>query len=467
MKRRLLFWSLLLALTGWLGWSGSDRPVAATPNHLGYGFNLADLDYPLLQNMGFDWGKVFGPPGGQQPVNILVRVDANITDFNNLGAFANDVRQMANSSGAFIEAYEIGNEPNLDASYGWAAPPVAADYVTVLCTAYNEIKAVDSEAIVVSAGLAPTGRVSGNWGGHAGHNGLYQDEREFLKAFFDAGGGDCADAIGYHPYGFSADFDAAPDVPDSDPARNCTNGFCFRGTEKIYEIMVANGHGNKKVWATEYGWITQPPDHCMSDPGWQGRAWQIVSEQKQADNLRGSFEYAHEHWPWMGAMFIFNLNFNTVGWYPECEQMRFYGVEGRPAENALRTMPKYPANYGPGLDFGPGAFAWMLTSAELPQSQTYQLRLANDGWQATSYTVTADNGGTIVPTIQNGGGMLQPTESATVAVTISSGDRPVGTYGGNVIITANGVEGSPFTLPITIEVVEQIERLFLPIIGQP
>ena len=113
--------------------------------------------------------------------------------------------------------------------------------MTVLCTAYNEIKAVDSEAIVVSAGLAPTGRVTGNWGGHAGHNGLYQDEREFLKEFFDAGGGNCTDAIGYHPYGFSADYDVAPDVPDANPARNCTNGFCFRGTEKIYEIMVQRG----------------------------------------------------------------------------------------------------------------------------------------------------------------------------------------------------------------------------------
>ena len=86
-----------------------------------------------------------------------------------------------------------------------------------------------------------------------------------------AGGGACLDAVGYHPYGFLADYDVAPDVvnPGVDPLtdpRACPNGFCFRGAEKIYEIMQQQGLGDKKVWATEFGWITRPPDECLSDP---------------------------------------------------------------------------------------------------------------------------------------------------------------------------------------------------------
>ena len=48
----------------------------------------------------------------------------------------------------------------------------------------------------------------------------------------------------------------------TDP-RNCDQGFCFRGAEKIYEIMQQQGLGDKKVWATEFGWITQPPDRLF------------------------------------------------------------------------------------------------------------------------------------------------------------------------------------------------------------
>ena len=172
-----------------------------------------------------------------------------------------------------------------------ARPPNAAAYKTLLCAAYTQIKLADPTAIVVSAGLAPTGRVQDTWQSahHTVTMARYQDDREFLKELIAAGGGACLDAVGYHPYGFSADYDAAPDVAIRPiPRRNCAcNGFCFRGAEKIYEIMQQHGLGDKKVWATEFGWITRPPDDCLGDPSWGGRAWQIVSDEKQAANLVG------------------------------------------------------------------------------------------------------------------------------------------------------------------------------------
>ena len=251
--------------------SQAEASMMSSSSTLGYGFNVADWDVPLLQEMGFNWIKVFNAPGSRLPVHVLLRVDAHAADMGNLGAYGAGLHALATAQAGYVDAYEIGNEPNLDASYGWATPPNAADYAALLCVAYANIKDADPQAKVISAGLAPTGRVQGNWNGHPGHNGLYQDEREFFLEFLAAGGGDCLDGVGYHPYGFSADYDAVPDVSSADPTQNCTNGFCFRGAEMLYGLMAAHGLGAKTMWATEFGWLVTPPDHCLSDGSWDGR----------------------------------------------------------------------------------------------------------------------------------------------------------------------------------------------------
>lgn len=441
---------------------GSAQPEAS----LGYGFNVAAWDTDLLQSLGFDWMKVFNAPGSRQPVNVLLRVGADASHLGNVTAFGNTLHQLAQSQKGFVEAYEIGNEPNLDASYGWTVSPNAADYVTLLCTAYTGIKSADPGAVVVSAGLAPTGRVSGNWNGHTGHNGQYQDEREFLKEMLAAGGGDCLDAVGYHPYGFSADFDATPDVPSGDPTQNCSNGFCFRGSEKIYQLMQERGLGNKTIWATEFGWIVQPPGECLSDPGWQGRAWQIVSESKQASNLVGAFQYAAAHWPWMEAMFIFNLNFNTAG-YPACEQMRFYGVQGRPAEAALRSMPKVTDPPVGELAISPAGLATMITVANQPYTQTSSFQVSNIGTDSFAFTITAQ-AASLAPIIVNGVGTLDPGATAESHVTVSVMGQPTGKYSATLHISATpGTIGIPLSLPIVVFVVDEINQAYLPTITKP
>ncbi|MFZ1395658.1 MAG: hypothetical protein WAS33_02115, partial [Candidatus Promineifilaceae bacterium] len=318
--------------------SVSTPATAVSP--FAYGANVAEWDVPRLNDMGFNWIKVFSGPGSRLPLKVLLRVEANASHLSSVSGFGSSVQSLAQQQKGFVDAYEIGNEPNLDASYGWGVSPDAADYATLLCEAYGRIKAVDPAAVVVSAGLAPTGRVPETWNGHAGHNGLFQDERIFMQEMLDAmqtiNGGPCFDVFGYHPYGYSADFDAAPDVASADPTQNCANGFCFRGVEKIYAILQANGLGDKQIFATEFGWIVEPPANCLSSPSWSGRAWQIVSEPKQADNLVGAYEYATTNYPWLSGMFIFNLNFNVAPWITDqCEQMRYYAVANRPAEAAL------------------------------------------------------------------------------------------------------------------------------------
>lgn len=459
----LLVVIITFALAGVLWWS---QPIQATSPHLGYGANVAEWDISLLNSMGFNWIKVFNAPGSDLPQNVLIRVDANYTHLGNVTAFGNSVQALAQNNGAYIDAYEIGNEVNLDASYGWGTSPIAADYKILLCEAYTRIKQADPTAIVVSAGLAPTGRVQGNWNGHAGHNGLYQDEREYLREMLDAGAGPCFDALGYHPYGYSADFDAAPDVSSSDPTQNCANGFCFRGVEKIYEIMDAEySLGNKQIWPTEFGWIVEPPSHCLSDPSWAGRLWQIVSLEKQASNLRGAFEYADANYPWMGAMFIFNLNFNMAPYYPECEQMRFYAVEGRPAQAALAAMPKNPAQLVPDLYVPVASVSFMIAAVAQPITLTFNLPVGNGGWGAMlQYTATVDSAAAVVPTLQNSTGSVLPGEIEMITGTIHNVARPLGQHTGTITITANpGTTNSPAITPVQVWVVNEVHQVYLPL----
>ncbi|NHZ72215.1 MAG: hypothetical protein GWP17_03910 [Aquificales bacterium] len=457
----LSFGLLFLLLTSLIGAEESQQNL----DDFGYGFNVDVWNVAKLQEMGFNWMKVFDGPGSRFPVNMFMRVKANASHYNNLSAFGDSMAQLAQSQKGYIDAYEIGNEPNLDASYGWTVSPNAAHYTAVLCEAYHRIKAVDPDAVVVSAGLAPTGRVQGNWDGHAGHNGLYQDEREFFKEFLAAGGGDCLDAVGYHPYGYSADYDAVPDVGSVDPDQNCTNGFCFRGVEKIYEIMVAEGYGDRMVWATEFGWIVEPPAHCLADGSWEGREWQIVTEAEQAANLAGAFEYATSNWPWMEAMFIFNLNFNFRSDLGECEQMRFYAIQDRPAEAALRDIPKVVTPKVGKLEAQGAQLTAVITSGQQPITVVSPIYVRNVGTAPFTFTMAAEPMAEIVPVILTPTAVITPDVVVTSQVTFGSNGRSPGIYTGTLIITTTEmVEGAPLNLPVSLFIFDEIHITYLPII---
>jgi hypothetical protein len=158
MKRRSFFRLLLvvgLAVVLLIGTVGV-WPALSANHHLGYGFNVAAWDTARLSSMGFNWIKVFEVPQVPLPQYVLLRV--NVTAATSLTDLHNDLTNKL----AFhnnIHAWEIGNEPNIDASYGWGAPPDAGAYKSMLCAAYTQIKAVDPDAIVVSAGLVPTRRI--------------------------------------------------------------------------------------------------------------------------------------------------------------------------------------------------------------------------------------------------------------------------------------------------------------------
>ncbi len=434
----------------------------------GYGLSVAWPAVSEVQAMGFNWIRVFDPPNTRHPVNVLLRVDINAGHLNDINGFGDSIQALAQSQKGYVNAYELGNEVNLDASYGWAAPPNAAQYATLLCEAYGRVKAVDPDVIVVSAGLAPVGRVSGNWHGHPGHNGAYQDDREYMKEFLDAGGGACFDVFGYHPFGYSADFDAPPDQWSADPTQNCTNGFCFRGLEKIYEILQSRGLGHKQIWGTEYGWLTMPPDQCTNDGSWDGRFWQIVSDEKQAENLMGSFLYAREHYPWIGALFIFNYNFNEAGWYGECEQMRYYSIKNRLAQTTLAEMPKIANPEVGELLVQPPSFTRILSPDQQPFSITIPFTIENEGdWRRTYEIEVGPN--TEVDLNLSGplNGNLYGRFSSNRTLQIETPIYPPGNYSNTIQITDTvpGLGSSDTqTIPINIFIWEETYQTHLPIV---
>jgi len=42
-----------------------------------------------------------------------------------------------------------------------------------------------------------------------------------------------------------------------------------------------------------------------------------------------AYLYAGSHYPWMGVMSFFNMDFATVYWYDYCEPVRWYSVAYR------------------------------------------------------------------------------------------------------------------------------------------
>lgn len=312
--------------------------IVATIPEFGYGVSDAVPDGSRAQALDFNWVKTYGALREPQPVNVLARYDVSARDHDVLIYFKSRFTGFVQGNSDYIDAYEIGNEPNLYSE--WGRTPNAGDYVDVLCIADSVIREHDPTAIVVTAGLATTGRIEGSWEWHQGHNGIVQDEREFLREMIEAHVDECTDVIGYHPMGFRADYNAEPDVDGGTEETDCSHGFCFRSAEKFREVMVDAGMGHKPIWGTETGWIVEPPTECTNDYSWYGRQWQIVSPTEQGANLVGAYQYARRNYPWMEALFTFNYNFNEADYYYPCEQMRFYSIAGMPAENWLRNMYK-------------------------------------------------------------------------------------------------------------------------------
>jgi hypothetical protein len=311
--------------------------------HLGYGIHLdpnVPVDPAIVDRLGMDWVKLYADH--QIPLfqnkRILYRQDIDLT--NDWEAFRRWMAERARflaSQG--VDAIEVHNEPNL--SLEWKGQiPNAAEYTTMLRNAYQAIKSVAPDMIVVSAGLAPT---------------ITTPDRkaitdiDYAREMLANGAGDWFDAFGYHPYGYNA-------PPEDAPAYGKLN---FRRAELIWDLLTQYGITDKQIWMTEFGWLRDPAEDGVScsesDPDFAGFAWLRVDGQTQADYIGRAFAYADRNWEWAGPMFLWNLNFSqraNDGSLPVCSHMRWFGLLKNgggttPAFDRVVAMPKRYSRYQP------------------------------------------------------------------------------------------------------------------------
>ncbi len=179
---------------------------------------------------------------------------------------------VAHYSPMGVQDYEIWNEMNL--STYWKANPSPAEYTTLLKATYPAIKAADSQATVVTGGMAPAPDAIQSI-----------SPLTFLTEMYQDGAGGYFDAVGDHPYSY-------PDIPQQPDAWNP-----FTYLPQMHALMAANGDGNKQIWYTEYGAPTGGP--------------KAVSESLQATMYTDAFQMART-WTWSGPIFAFDWQDDSI-----------------------------------------------------------------------------------------------------------------------------------------------------------
>ncbi|MFC7527330.1 cellulase family glycosylhydrolase [Actinoplanes sp. GCM10030250] len=166
-----------------------------------------------------------------------------------------------------VTEYEIGNEINLPHP-GWATSGAtyAKSYLTPCVTGLRKAQAeLGAKITIVFGSVAPT-----EWTGGT-------DPATFIKDAYANGAKGKFDAMGWHPYS------------GGDLARSSRN--VNDVSAQLYNLMVAQGDGDKKIWATEYGMPTG------------GDA--SVSEQTQVDYLNSVFDTWYAK-PFAGPLFWYS-----------------------------------------------------------------------------------------------------------------------------------------------------------------
>ncbi|MFV8052993.1 cellulase family glycosylhydrolase [Mycobacterium sp. 48b] len=212
-------------------------------------------------------------------------------------AYANFASAVATRYGSQISTYEIWNEPNGIVFY---APVSAASYTAVLKAAYTAIKLANPDATVLAGALGATKTI----------NGISVSPQQFLAQMYAAGAGGYFDALSYHPYHYTLPFSAGEGVTDSP----------LEQVRALYAIMAANGDGDLKIWATEYGTATTPG---------------IGNTQTEQAQLMQDFLAAWSRLSFAGPAFIYTAQDLKTGVLNAEANFGLFTSDGKPKQSAL------------------------------------------------------------------------------------------------------------------------------------
>jgi O-antigen ligase len=246
---------------------------------------------------GFRWIKQPVPWGqeGNLPalIDAATRLELNVvllldgdpgtgyappTDPQEMAAWAGTLAARYSSQ---VTYYQVWDEPNLGSHWG-GGPVNPADYVALLASAHEAIRAADPDAVIVAAALAPTLE--------SGRDNL--SDVEYLAQLYRLGADAYFDVVAGKPYGF----DSGPD--DRRVDKGVLN---FSRLILLREVMERNGDGDSALWAGNFGW------NALST-GWTGRPslWGQTDVATQAAHTRAAYQRAIDEWPWAGVLFLEN-----------------------------------------------------------------------------------------------------------------------------------------------------------------
>jgi hypothetical protein len=244
--------------------------------------------------------------------------------------YAEFVAQISDRYRGKVQAIEVWNEQNLWYKTGGKGRMDAAKYVQLLQAAYQAIKSVNQEMMVISGAISPAGDVGD----------LAVDDVEYLKQMYANGVKDSFDALGATPWGYNcpalADWRTVTATAASADAQHGTftnrhHSWCFLGTMEAYrEVMIANDDGDKPIAITGFGWAVA----ADAPSGYEFARDNTPAEQAQW--MVEAYQWAKNQ-GWVGPMILWNLDYSLT--IPGTE-LGYYSILNTSAYDALVKMPK-------------------------------------------------------------------------------------------------------------------------------
>ncbi|MCP4425485.1 MAG: glycoside hydrolase family 5 protein, partial [Chloroflexi bacterium] len=255
-------------------------------------------------------------------------------DYADFGNFATAVAERYDGR---IAHFQLWNEPNGNDEWGLGNVDPEA-YTELLCIGYRAVKAVNPDAVVLAGALTPTVAMDGR----------NMNDLIFLQRMYNAGAGDCFDAMSAQGYGL---WSGATDQRLRPTVINYPHHIFIR------DVMVRNGDAHKPIWISEMGWNTVPD----GIPANFGR----VTEEQQGRYGAEAYQRAQAEWPWLGVINYWFFK-RPADW--EKEQSWYYF---RLMEPDFTPLPAFAAlsEYANGeqaVDEKPGwAYSWDRIRASL------------------------------------------------------------------------------------------------------
>ncbi|MDM8519739.1 beta-galactosidase, partial [Anaerolineales bacterium HSG6] len=274
--------------------------------------------------------------------------------------FGRFTRLFAVRYGDNINHYQIWHEPNLSANWGnrFVDP---AGYTRLLREATVNIKAADPQAVIISAGLAPT----------LEDGPLNLNEMAYLDGLYAAHAERWFDVVATQIYGFATEPEQS-----ADPAV-----LGFSRTELLRQVMLNHGDAETPIWATAFGW-------AVFDDDWTGRKslWKQAIPAVQTQRTANAMLHVRRQWPWLGP--ILAIRWDTADLAKNDPAFAFALTEHPEVLGAFQTMSnsvhvatigQYSASHVSGRYSDGWRFSEALSLADVPVSEPRHLKIAFEG----------------------------------------------------------------------------------------